>query len=75
MNEIDKRRKLEENPFSFHVTKDRKVFIHLNGKQVIVLKGEAAEKFLTAINKADDHQAQMIMAKATGNFKHGNERR
>jgi hypothetical protein len=75
MYEIDKRGKLEEDPFSFRVTKDGKVFIHWNGKQVMVLKGEAAEKFLAAITGADDCQAQLIMAKVTGHFKHGNERR
>lgn len=75
MGDIDQRGKLAENPFSFRTTKDRKVFIHWNGKQVMVLKGKAAEKFLAEINDADEHQAQLLMAKATGHFKHGNERR
>ncbi len=75
MTDIDKRAKLETNPFSFRVTKDNKVFIHWNGKQVMALKGSAAEKFLAAITGADDQQAQLIMAKATGQFKHGNEKR
>jgi hypothetical protein len=74
MSEIDKRGKLEENPFSFRVTKDGKVFIQWSGKQVMALKGSAAEKFLAAITGADDRQAQLIMAKITGHFKHGNER-
>lgn len=74
MSEIDQRGKLEENPFSFRLTKDRKVFIHWNDKQVMVLKGEAAEKFLASITGADTHQEQLIMAKVTGHFKHGNEK-
>lgn len=75
MSDIDNRGKLAENPFSFRMTKDRKVFIQWNGKQVMILKGGAAEKFLADINAADEHQAQLIMAKVTGHFKHGNEKR
>jgi hypothetical protein len=74
MGDIDKRGKLETNPFSFRVTKNKKVFIQWNGKQVIVLKGASAEKFLAAIAVADDQQAQLLMAKVTGHFKHGNEK-
>lgn len=74
MGDIDKRGRLEAHPFSFRMTKDRKVFIHWNGKQVMVLKGRAAEKFLAEIIDVDDHQAQLIMAKVTGHFKHGNEK-
>jgi hypothetical protein len=73
MNKIDKRGKLEAEPFSFRTTKDGKVFICWNGRQVLILKGEAAKKFLAAIADADTQQAQLIMARVTGHFKHGNE--
>ncbi|MBU0510089.1 MAG: hypothetical protein KJ638_00100 [Chloroflexi bacterium] len=75
MSEIDKRGKLEAEPFSFRVTRDRKVFTHWNGKQVLVLKATAAEKFLAGITRADAQQAQLMMARVTGHFKHGTERR
>jgi len=75
MSEIDKRGKLEAEPFSFRVTKGRKVFIHWNGKQILVLKGTAAEKFFAAITSVDVQQAQLVMARVTGHFKHGTEKR
>jgi alpha-acetolactate decarboxylase len=38
------------------------------------LKGKKADKFFSQIENAADVEAQLIMAKITGNFKHGNER-
>ena len=75
MSKIDKRGKLEAQPFSFRMTKDRKVFILWNGRQILTLKGNAAEKFLASINGVDAQQAQLEMARVTGHFKHGPERR
>lgn len=71
---IDRQHKLDEQPFSFRATKDGRVMISYHGKQVTVLAGKDAERFLSRIDGADAKQAQLIMAKATGNFKHGNER-
>lgn len=73
MNNIDKRDKLKEEPFSYRVSKDKKVFLIWHEKQVMILKGKESEKFLGKIEKADKLEAQLIMAKVTGNFKHGNE--
>jgi hypothetical protein len=61
--------------FSHRITKDGKVLISWRGKLVMTLKGDRAQKFIGQIEDADDHAAQLIMAKATGNFKRGNERR
>jgi hypothetical protein len=74
MSEIDKRGKLKEQPFTYRTTKDGKVFIQWRGKQIMILKGEAAEKFITAIEQAEDQQAQLLLARVTGHFKHGNEK-
>jgi len=71
---IDKRGVLDENIFSYRTTKDGKVFISYYGKHVTTLTGEKAKRFISAVNGADDKAAQLVMAKATGNFKHGNER-
>ncbi|MET3728419.1 phenylalanine-4-hydroxylase [Fictibacillus halophilus] len=76
MEHIDKRNRLEEKPFSYRETKDHSVFLDYYGKQVKILKGKEAEKFLDKINAADSDLAkQLIMAKVTGNFKRGNERK
>lgn len=71
---IDKRNKLDEEFFSFKVSKDNKVFIFWYTKQVMILKGKDSIKFLSRIEKANPKEAQLIMAKITGNFKRGNER-
>jgi hypothetical protein len=73
MSAIDKHGKLEQEPFTFRKTKNGKVFIDWHGKQIKILKGKAAEKFTTSIIEADRQQAQLIMARITGQFKHGNE--
>lgn len=74
MNGVDKRGKLEEQPFTYRITKDGQVFIHWHGRQIMTLKGKSAEKFITAIKQADAQQAQLLMARVTGHFKHGNEK-
>jgi len=74
LSNIDKRDKLKEEPFSYKISKDNKVFIFWHGKQVMILKGKESEKFISKVQKADSMEAQLIMAKVTGNFKHGNER-
>ncbi|MFS0865498.1 hypothetical protein [Fredinandcohnia sp. 179-A 10B2 NHS] len=75
MNHIDKNNRLEENPFTYRVNKDHRVFIDYYGKQIKILKGKQAERFLERINSAGSNKdIQLIMAKITGNFKRGNER-
>lgn len=74
MGNIDKRNRLEEEFFSYRVSKDNKVFIFWHEKQVMILKGKESEKFLSKVEKANTIEAQLIMAKITGNFKHGNEK-
>ncbi|MCL2565300.1 MAG: hypothetical protein FWE24_05750 [Defluviitaleaceae bacterium] len=73
-NSIDKRGMLSEEIFTYKLTKDRKVFISYHGKQVTTLSGKKAEAFISDIKDVDGKDAQLIMAKATGNFKRGNER-
>jgi phenylalanine-4-hydroxylase len=73
MNTIDSHHKLEEEIFSYRETKD-KVFIYWHGRQVTILKGKRARKFLAKIEGLEHQEAQLTMAKITGNFKRGNER-
>lgn len=75
MSEVDKRNRLDEEPFSYNVSKDKKVFIYWHGKLVTILKEKESNKFLERIKNTDLKEAQLIMAKATGNFKHGNEKK
>ncbi len=71
---VDKRNMLDEEPFSYKITKDNKIFIYWNGKQASILKGKESEQFLLKIQDKDIKEVQLIMAKVTGNFKRGNEK-
>jgi hypothetical protein len=71
---VDQRGRLAEEVFAYRTSKDGKVFITWYGRQVKILKGPAAQRFLASIAGLDGLDAQLVMAKITGNFKHGNER-
>jgi len=71
---IDQRNRLEEQPFEYKVTKNGKVFIYWSNKEIMTLSGQKAAKFLRNIENKSDFDVQLILAKVTGNFKHGNER-
>jgi hypothetical protein len=62
------------NVFDWRATKDGQVFISHHGRDVTTLRGAAAERFLDRVRDADKREAQLVMARATGNFKRGNER-
>lgn len=76
MGNTDKRNRLCEERYSYQVTKDMGVFIYWSGIQIKVLKGKKAVKFLAAADSAEtEKDIQLLLAKATGNFKRGNEKR
>ena len=57
--------------FEYRVRKDGDVVIHHHGRQVTVLRGKAATRFLADVERRDP---QEVMARATGNYRRGNER-
>jgi hypothetical protein len=59
--------------FSYTRTKDG-VRIAFRGKVVTTLAGTSAARFLARADGAGDDIQQHLMARATGNFKRGNER-
>ena len=61
--------------FSYRTAKDGTVFVDFHGRTVTTLRGKVAERFLGRIGRMDDAGAQVEMARVTGNFKRGNERR
>jgi hypothetical protein len=64
--------------FSYRVAKDGRIFVYwhgANGKREIVLKGARAEKLIRELPGMDADRQQLALARATGNFKRGNERR
>jgi len=74
MPEVDKRGKLEAQPFDFQITKDERVLIYWDNHIIMTLKGEAAKKLISKLDDADETAIQLALAKVTGHFKHGNER-
>ncbi|WP_259415985.1 hypothetical protein [Bacillus toyonensis] len=75
MKNTDRRNRLDDRMFHYRITKNNIVLIEYCGKQIMILKGNDAEKFLNKINHANnDKEQQLIMAKIIGNFKRGNER-
>jgi hypothetical protein len=62
------------NVFDYRTTKDGQVFISYLGRDVTTLRGGAAERFLDRVRSAGKRESQLVMARATGNFKRGNER-
>lgn len=64
-----------EEVFAYRTSKDGKLFITWHGKTVMILKDAAARQFMGRLAGLDAQGAQLAMAKITGNFKRGNERR
>ena len=71
---VDKRGIFDEEVFAYRITRDNKVFISYEGKQVTTLRGKRATDFITKISNLEGKEAQLVMAKITGNFKRGNEK-
>jgi len=66
--------RLESERFDYTETRSGLVQISYLGKIVTTLAGKDARRFITKIDAGDSRQCQLLMAKATGHFKHGNER-
>jgi hypothetical protein len=71
---IDQRNRFAHDVFTYQIKKDGKIFLFWEGKQVMIVKGKKAEDFLRKIEGLERREAQLLMAKVTGNFKRGNER-
>ena len=66
--------KLQHRPFKYREMKNGMVQISFKGKVVTTLKGMEAAKFLSKALSSDEESNQILMAKATGHFNHGNEK-
>jgi hypothetical protein len=65
---------LASMPFSYATRADGSIVISYRTAPVTILRGRSAERFTARISDADAADAQQLMARATGNFKRGNER-
>lgn len=71
----DARNRFEDDVFTHRITKDGKVLISTGGRIVTTLAGQQATKLVARLDGADRREAQHLLARATGHYKHGNERR
>lgn len=58
--------------FSYTVRKSGEVVISHHGRQATILRGKSAEKFLSRLESTNEQEQ---MARVTGNYKRGKERR
>lgn len=63
------------NGFSFRACKGGEVEIRHYGRVATTLRGSAAADFLDEVAAGSEEDAQQLMARLTGNYKRGNERR
>jgi hypothetical protein len=61
-------------PFAYAVAKDGAVRISRAGAVVTVVAGERARRLAARLRAADPGETQQLLARATGNYRRGNER-
>ena len=65
---------LADDPFSYRITKDGRVLIDRGGRTVTVVAGKAARQLTSKLDGASATASQQLLARATGNYRRGNER-
>lgn len=65
---------LTDDPFGWQVTKDGRVRVFRGGREVVVVAGRDAARLRRRLEGADERAAQQALARATGNYRRGNER-
>jgi len=63
-----------ENPFTFKITKDKKILIYREHRQIKIVKGKWCDQFIRALPELEEEAIQLKLAKITGHYKHGNEK-
>lgn len=60
--------------FTYDLRKNGDVIINHNGRIAATLRGNKAKEFKEQIEPLPENDMQQLMARLTGNYKHGNER-
>jgi hypothetical protein len=61
--------------FEYRTRGDGSVVVAHHGRAAVTLRGGRAAEFLAEIDECDAAGAQEVMARWTGNYRRGNERR
>jgi hypothetical protein len=71
----DARHRFDEDVFTHRITKDGRILIAWSGRVVTTVAGKDAERLVARLRATEDRRAvQQLLARATGNFRRGNER-
>lgn len=70
-----RRQSVDDGAFSHATRKGGTVVVSHYGRAVATLRGKEAAKFTSRIEPLEGRGEQLLMARVTGNFKRGNERR
>ena len=71
---LDERDRLKEQPFDYKQTKAGKLMIYFEHRLIMTVSEKQSKKTIMKLEHANDFDEQLILAKVTGHFKHGNER-
>lgn len=64
----------EDLGFSFILTNSNAIIIYRDRKQIAIVGGKRAPKLRAKLDAASFAEQQQLLARATGNYKRGNER-
>jgi len=64
---------LDDDPFDYRITKDGRILVSRGGRQIVTIARSRAERLIGMLG-ADPVQDQELLARATGNYRRGNER-
>ncbi|MBM7831069.1 hypothetical protein JOE59_001774 [Agromyces cerinus] len=70
----DERGRLATDPFEYRITKQGGMIVSRGGHAVMTVGGREAARLVAALQRADETQAQHLLARASGNYRRGNER-
>lgn len=65
---------LDDDPFDWRITKDGQVLVSRRGRLVTTVRGSVAGQLIAKLDRVTELEAQQLLARATGNYKRGNER-
>ncbi|MCB2213750.1 hypothetical protein KQI52_16695 [bacterium] len=68
-----KKNSLADEPFSYQLLKNESIHIFYHTRRVTVVNGAHAKKLGKKLERCSGVELQKALAKATGNFKRGNE--
>lgn len=64
-----------KNLFSYQITNNNKILIFRNNKRIKIVKGKWCDNFIASLHSLSEEDIQLKLAKITGHYKHGNERK